>query len=70
VKSQHFAILTGGDTITLRAGSKGLGALLLRGTPLKEPVAHYGPFVMNTPEQIESTLRQFRDGTFLNAQQV
>jgi len=65
VKSQHFAILSEGDAITLRAGEKGLFALLLRGTPLKEPVAHYGPFVMNTPEQIEATLRQYRDGTFL-----
>lgn len=75
VKSQHFAILgakdsNGGDTITLQAGEKGVSALLLRGTPLKEPVAHYGPFVMNTPEQIESTLRQYRDGTFLTAQQA
>lgn len=74
VRSQHFAIFGAGsgtgETLTLQAGEKGLGALLLRGTPLKEPVAHYGPFVMNTPEQIESTLQQYRDGTFLTAQQV
>jgi redox-sensitive bicupin YhaK (pirin superfamily) len=54
--------------VTLRAGDSGLGALVLRGTPLKEPIVHYGPFVMNTPEQIETTLRQYRDGTFLTAQ--
>ena len=67
VTSQRFAIFGAGDTLTLSAGDAGMGALLLRGMPLKEPVAHYGPFVMNTPEQIEQTLQQYRDGTFLQA---
>lgn len=70
VTAQRFAVFGTGERITLTAGTQGLGALLLRGTPLKEPVAHYGPFVMNTPEQIEQTLQQYRDGTFLNAQQA
>jgi len=67
VKSQHLAITSQGESLTLQAGAGGLRALLLRGTALREPVAHYGPFVMNTPEQIEETLQQYRDGTFLNA---
>ena len=33
------------------------------GRPLNEPVAHYGPFVMNTREQIEQTLRDYNNGT-------
>ncbi|MES1945158.1 Pirin-like protein [Salinisphaera sp. PC39] len=37
-------------------------ALLLAGTPHGEPIAHYGPFVMNTREEIEQTLREYRDG--------
>ena len=66
VKSQHLAITSQGESLTLQAGAGGIRALLLRGTALREPVAHYGPFVMNTPEQIEQTLQQYRDGTFLN----
>lgn len=70
VPAQHLAITNSGDTLTLQAGGNGLKALLLRGNALREPVAHYGPFVMNTPEQIETTLQQYRDGTFLHAETV
>ena len=38
--------------------------LLIAGQPLKEPIVQYGPFVMNTPEQIQQTLRDYRDGQF------
>ena len=68
VNAQHLAITDTGDTLQLAAGKNGASALLLRGTALKEPVAHYGPFVMNTMEEIEQTLQQYRDGTFLTAQ--
>ena len=37
--------------------------LLLAGRPLREPVVQYGPFVMNTREEIEQALRDLRDGT-------
>ena len=58
-------ILTGpGDTWSLRAGRDGASLLLLRGNPLREPVAHYGPFVMNTPEEIEQALRDYQSGNF------
>ncbi|MGZ7117508.1 MAG: pirin-like C-terminal cupin domain-containing protein, partial [Methanobacterium sp.] len=39
--------------------------LLVSGKPLKEPVARYGPFVMNTSEEIEQALKDLRDGTFV-----
>ncbi|MCK7598013.1 pirin family protein [Microbulbifer sp. CAU 1566] len=41
----------------------GSGLLVLHGRPLNEPVVHYGPFVMNTREQIEQTLRDYNNGT-------
>lgn len=36
--------------------------LLIAGKPLKEPIVHYGPFVMNTREEIEQALTDYRDG--------
>jgi redox-sensitive bicupin YhaK (pirin superfamily) len=44
-----------------------LGFLLVAGEPLKEPVAWYGPIVMNTQEQLQKAFEQLREGTFLNA---
>lgn len=37
--------------------------LLFKGTPLAEPISHHGPFVMNTPEEIEQAVRDYRNGT-------
>ncbi len=62
--SQQLLVAGEGDSLTLTAGAEGAGLLLLRGRPLREPVAHYGPFVMNTPEEIEQALRDYRDGVF------
>jgi hypothetical protein len=39
--------------------------LLISGKPLNEPIARYGPFVMNTREEIDQTLRDLREGTFI-----
>ncbi|WP_226664065.1 pirin family protein [Microbulbifer aggregans] len=52
-----------GEALQLRALADGAGLLLLHGKPLNEPVVHYGPFVMNTREQIEQTLRDYNNGT-------
>jgi quercetin 2,3-dioxygenase len=41
--------------------------LLVSGEPLKEPVAWYGPIVMNTQEQLQKAFEELREGTFLNA---
>ena len=51
-----------GDQIALTAGESGARLLLIAGKPIGEPVVQYGPFVMNTREEIEQTLRDYRDG--------
>lgn len=53
----------GGDFVQLRAGDGGAGLLLLAAKPLREPIAQRGPFVMNTAEEIEQALADYRDGT-------
>ncbi len=64
IASRHLAITGDGESWELRAGSAGAGLLVLRGTPLREPVANYGPFVMNTPAEIEQALRDYQSGNF------
>ena len=51
-----------GDQIEHPAGQAGARLLLIAGKPSGEPVVQYGPFVMNTREEIEQTLRDYRDG--------
>jgi len=55
-------ILSDGDGIRLRAGTEGARILLIAGRPIGEPIVQYGPFVMNSREEIEQTLQDFRDG--------
>lgn len=64
ITARHLAITGEGDSWELRAGDAGAGLLVLRGTPLREPVASYGPFVMNTSAEIEQALRDYRSGNF------
>ncbi|NWO55096.1 pirin family protein [Chromohalobacter israelensis] len=62
VTAGHLAILDAGDALTLSATGSA-GALLLRGTPHREPIAHYGPFVMNSRHELEAAMQAYRDGT-------
>ena len=57
---------TSNNQITLKATAPAT-LLLLKGRPLKEPVAHYGPFVMNTVAEIEQAIRDYQTGKFGNA---
>jgi redox-sensitive bicupin YhaK (pirin superfamily) len=56
------SLLTDGSQLDMVAGSKGAKLLLIAGKPIGEPIAQYGPFVMNTKEDIEQTLQDYRDG--------
>jgi len=52
-----------GEAVAARAGDEGAGFLLISGRPINEPIVWYGPFVMNTQEEIEQAMRDYRDGT-------
>ncbi len=56
------AILSQGDTVRLEAGGEGARVLVLAGRPIGEPVAQYGPFVMNTREEIERAIADYQSG--------
>lgn len=55
-------LLGDGDQVSITAGNDGARLLLLAGKPLREPVAQYGPFVMNTQEEIEQAINDYRAG--------
>ncbi|MFC4259902.1 pirin family protein [Marinobacter lacisalsi] len=62
VPTASATILDQGDQVTLMAGPTGARALLIAGRPLNEPVVQYGPFVMNSREEIEQALQDVRNG--------
>jgi redox-sensitive bicupin YhaK (pirin superfamily) len=60
---RHAAgVLSAGDRFEAEAGPEGARFILLAGKPLREPVVQYGPFVMNTREEIEQALDDYRRG--------
>jgi len=50
--------------LTLKAGERGLGVLVLVGEPIREKIAHMGPFVMNTQEELHQAVRDYQMGRF------
>ena len=60
-------LLPDGDRVQLRAGQDGARLLLLAGKPLHEPVVQYGPFVMNTREEIERAVLDYQRGALTGA---
>ncbi|MGH8144156.1 MAG: pirin family protein [Steroidobacteraceae bacterium] len=55
-------LLSNGDTVRVEAGTEGARLLLLAAKPLREPVVQYGPFVMNTREEIEQAIEDYQSG--------
>ncbi len=62
VQDGQLAILGAGDTVQLRGGDTGGRALLLAGQPHNEPMFRYGPFVMNTQQEIVQAFRDYQTG--------
>ncbi|WP_323846166.1 pirin family protein [Microbulbifer magnicolonia] len=65
IQRGNLLLYGAGESLQLRARNEeeGAGLLCLHGLPLREPVAHYGPFVMNSREEIEQALRDYNNGT-------
>ena len=61
----RLVVFGDGDLISARAMDQGMRFLLVSGRPLNEPIARYGPFVMNTQSEIEQTLQELKNGTFI-----
>jgi redox-sensitive bicupin YhaK (pirin superfamily) len=64
VSAHEAAVLSDGGSVTAAAGESGARFLLLAAKPLREPVVQYGPFVMNTQEEIEQAIRDYQTGSF------
>ncbi|HEX5012168.1 MAG TPA: pirin family protein [Planctomycetota bacterium] len=64
-ENRTLVLFDKGDEVSVQAGEKGVRFLLVSGQPLKEPVAWYGPIVMNTQEQLREAFAELQDGTFL-----
>jgi redox-sensitive bicupin YhaK (pirin superfamily) len=63
--NRSLVLFDRGDEIVVQAGDEGIRFLLVSGKPLEEPVAWYGPIVMNTQEQLRQAIGDLRAGTFI-----
>ncbi len=63
--NRSLVLFDNGDEVTVQAGEAGIRFLLVSGKPLEEPVAWYGPIVMNTEEQLRQAFAELHNGTFI-----
>jgi redox-sensitive bicupin YhaK (pirin superfamily) len=66
--NRSLVLFDAGDEVEVQAGEDGIRFLLVSGKPLQEPVAWYGPIVMNTQEQLQQAFLELQKGTFLKSQ--
>src|SRR6476646_7436650 len=62
---RSLVVFDSGDEVTVQAGDHGIRFLLVTGKPIREPVAWYGPIVMNTKAELEQAVADLRNGTFI-----
>src|SRR5215469_2839921 len=65
VSNHSLVLFDRGDEIVVQAGKEGIRFLLVSGKPIEEPVAWYGPIVMNTPEQLRQAMSELESGSFI-----
>jgi redox-sensitive bicupin YhaK (pirin superfamily) len=63
--NRSLVLFDRGDEVVVQAGDEGIRFLLVSGKPIEEPVAWYGPIVMNTKEQLQQAIGELRSGTFI-----
>ena len=64
-RNHSLVLFDRGDEIVVQAGPEGIRFLLVSGKPLEEPVAWYGPIVMNTQDELRRAMRELNDGNFI-----
>ena len=67
VENRNLVLFDRGDEVRVEAGERGIRFLLVSGKPLAEPVAWYGPIVMNTEAELRRAWAELRAGTFLDS---
>jgi redox-sensitive bicupin YhaK (pirin superfamily) len=67
LKTHQGGVLGSGDSIEVKAGAEGARFLVLAAKPIREPIVQYGPFVMNTREEIEQAIRDYQNGELVEA---
>jgi quercetin 2,3-dioxygenase len=67
LRQQSAGVLSPGERIEVVAGEDDVRFLLLAGKPLREPIAQYGPFVMNTSEEIGQAISDYQSGRFASS---
>jgi len=65
VSNPSLVLFDRGDEITVQAGDHGIRFLLVSGKPIEEPVAWYGPIVMNTQEELRQAIAELHTGAFI-----
>jgi redox-sensitive bicupin YhaK (pirin superfamily) len=68
--NRSLVLFDQGDEVVVQAGEDGIRFLLVSGKPLEEPVAWYGPIVMNTQEELQRAFEELREGTFLKTEGI
>src|SRR5262245_28017312 len=63
--NRSLVVFDSGDAVTVQAGDEGIRFLLVSGKPIEEPVAWYGPIVMNTQAELQQAFAELRSGTFI-----
>jgi redox-sensitive bicupin YhaK (pirin superfamily) len=65
LNNRSLVLFDGGDEIVVESGDEGIRFLLVSGRPIEEPVAWYGPIVMNTQAELRQAMRELQLGTFI-----
>ena len=65
IGNRSLVLFDRGDEVVVSAGDEGIRFLLVSGKPIDEPVAWYGPIVMNTEQELQQAYSELRDGTFI-----
>jgi len=63
--NRSLVLFDNGDEVVIQAGEDGIRFLLVSGKPIEEPVAWYGPIVMNTQQELQQAFEELNEGTFL-----